>query len=339
MSHNSFNRGSMGAFIEMTLPRPKVLVARKIFPEGIARLQAVCDVDYNESDAIYPKAVLTEKLAGVQGALVTGSERIDAASLSCAKDLKIVSNMMVGYNNFDLVAMSAAGVMGTNTPDVLTDTTADLAFGLILSTARRMAESEHWLRAGHWQNWSLDQWLGQDVHGATLGIVGMGRIGQAIAKRAAGFAMQVQYYNRSCLPAATEAAFRATYADFETLLKTSDILVLVVPYSEATHHMIDDKALRLMKPTANLINIGRGGLVDDAALAAALREGVIAGAGLDVFEHEPRVHPDLLTVPNVTLTPHIGSATRATRYAMMHLAIDNLLAGLADQRPPNLLNP
>ena len=320
------------------LTKPKILVARKIFPEGLAQLHALCDVDYNESDAIYPKAVLTEKLAGVQGALVTGSERINAETLAYAKDLKIVSNMMVGYNNFDLPAMSAAGVMGTNTPDVLTDTTADLAFGLMLSTARRMAESEHWLRAGHWQNWSLDQWLGQDVYGATLGIVGMGRIGQAIAKRAMGFSMQVQYYNRSRLPEATEAELKARHTDFETLLKTSDIVVLLVPYSEATHHIIDAKALRLMKPTANLINIGRGGLVDDAALAEALREGVIAGAGLDVFEHEPQVNQALLTVPNVTLTPHIGSATRATRYAMMNLAIDNLLAGLAGQRPPNLLN-
>ena len=322
-----------------SLMKPKILVARKIFPEGLARLQAVCDVDYNDSDAIYPKAVLAEKLAGASGALVTGSERIDASALANAKGLKIVSNMMVGYNNFDLAAMSAAGVMGTNTPEVLTDTTADLAFGLILSTARRMAESEHWLRAGQWQNWSLDQWLGQDVYGATLGIVGMGRIGQAIAKRASGFAMQVQYYNRSRLPEATEAELKARHTDFESLLKTSDIVVLLVPYSEATHHIIDAKALRLMKPTANLINIGRGGLVDDAALAEALREGVIAGAGLDVFENEPRVNPALLTVPNVTLTPHIGSATRATRTAMMNLAIDNLLAGLAGQRPPNLLNP
>lgn len=319
--------------------RPRVLIARKIFPEGLARLQAVCDIEYNVSDEIYPRAVLMEKLAGVDGALVTGSERIDAASLAGAKDLKIVSNMMVGYNNFDLAAMSAAGVMGTNTPDVLTDTTADLAFGLILSTARRMAESEHWLRAGHWLNWSLDQWLGQDVHGATLGIVGMGRIGQAIAKRASGFSMQVQYYNRSRLPEAMESSLNARYTDFETLLKTSDIVLLLVPYSDATHHIIDAKALRLMKPTANLINIGRGGLVDDAALAVALREGVIAGAGLDVFENEPRVNPDLLTIPNVTLTPHIGSASKATRYAMMHLAIDNLLAGLAGKTPPNLLNP
>ena len=323
----------------MTQPRPKILVARKIFPEGLARLQAVCDVDYNESDVIYPKAVLTEKLAQVQGALVTGSERINTETLAHAKSLKIVSNMMVGYNNFDLAAMSAAGVMGTNTPDVLTDTTADLAFGLILSTARRMAESEHWLRAGHWQNWSLDQWLGQDVHGATLGIVGMGRIGQAIAKRALGFSMQVQYYNRTRLPEATEAELKARHTDFETLLKTSDIVVLLVPYSEATHHLIDAQALRLMKPTVNLINIGRGGLVDDAALAEALREGIIAGAGLDVFENEPHINPALLTVPNVTLTPHIGSASKATRYAMMNLAIDNLLAGLAGKTPPNLLNP
>lgn len=323
----------------MPPPRPRMLVARKIFPEGLARLQAVCDVEHNESDEIYPRAVLAEKLAGVDGALTTGSERIDAAALAGAKGLKIVSNMMVGYNNFDLAAISAAGVMATNTPEVLTDTTADLAFGLILSTARRMAESEHWLRAGHWQNWSLDQWLGQDVHGATLGIVGMGRIGQAIAKRASGFSMQVQYYNRSRLPEAMESSLNARYADFETLLKTSDIVVLLVPYSEATHHIMDARALGLMKPTANLINIGRGGLVDDAALAQALREGVIAGAGLDVFENEPRVNPDLLAVPNVTLTPHIGSATRATRYAMMNLAIDNLLAGLAGQRPPNLLNP
>ncbi len=323
----------------MTPPRPRVLVARKIFPEGLARLQAVCDVEHNESDEIYSRAVLAEKLSGVDGALVTGSERIDAAALAAASGLKIVSNMMVGYNNFDLAAISAAGVMATNTPEVLTDTTADLAFGLILSTARRMAESEHWLRAGHWQNWSLDQWLGQDVHGATLGIVGMGRIGQAIAKRASGFSMQVQYYNRSRLPEEMESSLNARYADFETLLKTSDIVVLLVPYSEATHHIMDAKALRLMKPTANLINIGRGGLVDDSALAQALREGVIAGAGLDVFENEPRVNPDLLTVPNVTLTPHIGSATRATRYAMMNLAIDNLLAGLAGERPPNLLNP
>lgn len=323
----------------MTPPRPKILVARKIFPEGLARLQAMCDVDYNESDAIYPKAVLAEKLAGAAGALVTGSERIDAETLAQTKGLKIVSNMMVGYNNFDLAAMSATGVMATNTPDVLTDTTADLAFGLILSTARRMAESEHWLRAGHWQNWSLDQWLGQDVYGATLGIVGMGRIGQAIAKRASGFSMQVQYYNRSRLPEAIEAELKARHVDFETVLKTSDIVVLLVPYSEATHHIIDAKALRLMKPTANLINIGRGGLVDDAALAEALRDGVIAGAGLDVFENEPRINPALLTVPNVTLTPHIGSATRATRYAMMNLAIDNLLDGLAGKRPPNLLNP
>ena len=323
----------------MAKSRPKVLVTRKIFPEGLARLQAECEVDHNDSDEIYPKALLMEKLAGMQGALVTGTECINAETLSLATELKIVSNMMVGYNNFDLEAMSAVGVMGTNTPDVLTETTADLAFGLIISTARRMAESEHWLRAGLWKNWSLDQWLGQDVYGATLGIIGMGRIGQAIAKRATGFSMQVRYFNRSRLADEIERKFNANYCDFETLLKTSDIVVLVVPYTEATHHIIDAKALRLMKPTANLINIGRGGLVDDAALAKALSDGTIAGAGLDVFENEPMLNRNLLTVPNVTLTPHIGSASKATRYAMMHLAIDNLLACLNGKQPPNLLNP
>ncbi len=319
--------------------KPKILVARKIFPEGLARLEAVCDLDYNEDDEIYPQAVLKAKLTGVDGALVTGSEPINAESLPKTNQLKIVSNMMVGYNNFDLDALSAAGIMATNTPDVLTETTADLAFGLILSTARRMAESEHWLRAGHWKNWALDQWLGQDVHGATLGILGMGRIGQAIARRAQGFNMQIHYHNRSRLPDCIAADLKARYADFATLLKISDILVVLVPYSAASHHIIDAQALRQMKSTANLINIGRGGLVDDAALAQALRAGVIAGAGLDVFENEPAVNKALLTVPNVTLTPHIGSASKATRYAMMHLAIDNLLAGLAGRTPPNLLNP
>lgn len=322
-----------------TAQRPKVLVSRRIFPEGLARLEAACDVEHNSDDQIYPATTLQEKLADKDGALIALSERIDAAALAHAPRLKIVSNIAVGYNNLDLAALTQAGVMATNTPEVLTETTADLAFGLILSTARRMAEAEHWLRAGHWKDWALNQWLGQDVYGATLGIVGMGRIGQAIARRARGFNMNVLYHNRSRLSAAAEADINATYSDFTPLLQQADIIVLLVPYSAETHHLIDAKALRLMKPTANLINIGRGGLIDDAALAQALRDGVIAGAGLDVFENEPNLNPALLNVPNVTLTPHIGSASKATRYAMMHLAIDNLLAGLAGQQPPNLLNP
>lgn len=318
--------------------RPKILVARKIFPEGLARVRLVGEVEHNEEDRTYAPGELCEKLAGKAGALVTGSEIIDAQSLSMAKDLKIVANMIVGFNNFDLGAMTAAGVMATNTPDVLTETTADIGFGLLLSAARRMAESERWLRSGQWNNWSLDQWLGNDVHGTTLGIIGMGRIGQAIARRALGFGMRVLYHNRTRLPAPLEESCRASYADKQSLLGLADHVMIVVPYAPENRHLIGAAELAMMKPTATLVNIARGGIVDDAALAEALRKGVIAAAGLDVFEGEPQVHPGLLAAPNVALTPHIGSASRATRYAMMHLAIDNLLAGLEGKQPPNLLN-
>lgn len=319
--------------------KPRILVARKIFPEGLARLEPVFDIDYNEADAIDAPETLRRKLIGKAGAIVTGSETIDSAALAVAKDLKIVANMMVGFNNLNLKALSEAGVMATNTPDVLTETTADLAFGLLLSAARRMAESEHWLRAGQWQKWSLDQWMGNEVYGTTLGVLGMGRIGQAIARRALGFGMGILYYKRNRLPSSIEAQFQARYVEMHELLRTVDHLIIVVPYTPENHHLIGATELAMMKPTATLVNIARGGIVDDEALADALRNKVIAAAGLDVFEGEPRVHPELLRVPNVALTPHIGSASRATRYAMMHLAIDNLLAGLAGKTPPNLLNP
>ena len=319
--------------------RPRVLVARKIFPEGLARLRMFCDVEHNDDDRIYTPSELRDKLAGKDGALVTGTESINAEALAGAPDLKIVANMIVGFNNFDLAAMSRVGVMATNTPEVLTETTADIGFGLLLSAARRMAESERWLRRGQWKDWALDQWLGNDVHGTALGILGMGRIGQAIARRARGFGMRVFYHNRNRLPAAVERDFQANYLDKEALLRTADHLMIVVPYSPENRHLIGANELAMMKPTATLVNIARGGLVDDAALAQALQNGVIAAAGLDVFEGEPHVHPDLLTLPNVALTPHIGSASRATRHAMMNLGIDNLLAGLAGTLPPNLLNP
>lgn len=319
--------------------KPKILVARKIFPEGLSRLKELCDVEHNELDEIYTPEILQYKLQDKIGALVTGSELINAELLQQTKDLKIVSNMMVGFNNFDLNALTQAGVMATNTPDVLTETTADLAFGLIISTARRISESEHWLRAGKWNCWALDQWLGQDIHGATLGIIGMGRIGQAIARRAVGFNMKVIYHNRTQLHPHTERDLNATYVDFENVLSQSDTLVLVVPYTKDTHHLINANALKKMKATSNLINIGRGGLVDDIALAEALKNKTIAGAGLDVYENEPYLNPALLQVPNITLTPHIGSASKSTRYAMMHLAIDNLLAGISGNKPKNLLNP
>ncbi|MDP9929319.1 2-hydroxyacid dehydrogenase [Variovorax paradoxus] len=309
------------------MSKPKILVARAIFPETIERLSQHFEVESNQADESWSKEQLIAKLKGKQGAFTTGSERIDAAVLDACPDLKICANMAVGYNNFDVDAMAAHGVLGTNAPDVLTETTADFGFALLMATARRITESEHFLRAGKWQKWSFDMFAGSDIHGSTLGIIGMGRIGQGIAKRGAhGFGMKVVYHNRSRLDVALEAECKASYVSKEELLKTADHVVLVVPYSPASHHTIGAAELALMKPTATLVNIARGGIVDDAALAVALREKRISAAGLDVFEGEPKVHPDLLTVPNVVLTPHIASATVPTRRAMADLAADNLIA-------------
>ncbi len=320
--------------------RPRILVARAIFPEVIERLQQHFDVESNPEDVLWSKTQITEKLRDKVGVFTTGGERIDAEVLAGCPHLKICANMAVGYNNFDLDAMTAARVLGTNAPDVLTETTADFGFALLMATARRISESEHFLRAGHWTRWSYDMFAGADVHGSTLGIIGMGRIGQGIARRGAlGFGMKVVYHNRSRLDAAIEGECKASYVSKEELLKTADHVVLVVPYSAASHHTIGAAELALMKSTATLINIARGGIVDDVALAKALREKRIAAAGLDVFEGEPKVHPDLLTVPNVVLTPHIASATLPTRLAMANLAADNLIGFLVNGKPLTPLNP
>ncbi|TAM51070.1 MAG: D-glycerate dehydrogenase [Burkholderiaceae bacterium] len=320
--------------------KPKILVARAIFPETLARLQQHFDVQANQADESWPAARLIEKLQGKVGALTTGGDRIDGAVLAACPALRICANMAVGYNNFDVEAMTARGVLATNAPDVLTETTADFGFALLMAAARRMSEGEHFLRAGKWNTWRYDMFAGVDVHGTTLGILGMGRIGQGIAKRGAhGFGMKVIYHNRSRLDAALESECKARYVSKEELLRGADHLVLVLPYSAASHHAIGAGELALMKPTATLINIARGGIVDDAALAQALREKRIAAAGLDVFEGEPRVHPDLLTVPNVVLTPHIASATMPTRLAMANLAADNLIGFLTQNKPLTPLNP
>ena len=322
------------------MTRPAVLVARAVFPETIAKLRAHFEVEDNPADHIFSKAELSAKLAGKAGAFITGSERIDAEVLAANPQLRAVCNMAVGYNNIDVEACNARGVLATNTPDVLTETTADFGFALMMSAARRMAESEHFLRRGEWTRWAYDMFTGSDVHGATLGILGMGRIGQAIARRGAlGFGMKVIYHNRSRLAPEQEAPIGARYVGKEELLRESDHLVLVVPYSAASHHTIGAAELAQMKPSATLTNVARGGIVDDAALAAALRAKTIAAAALDVFEGEPQVHPDLLTVPNVVLTPHIASATVATRRAMADLAVDNLIAALTGAAPPTPVNP
>ena len=322
------------------MSKPRILIARTVFPEVVARLRQHFEVTDNQADVAWSKAEWTERLSQHVGAFSMGIDPVDEEVLKACPQLKICANMSVGYNNLDIPAMTRHGVLATNAPDVLTETTADFGFALMMAAARRVTESEHFLRAGQWTKWSFDMFAGADIHGATLGILGMGRIGQGIAKRGAhGFGMKVIYHNRSRLDAGLEADCKAHYVSKEELLKTADHLVLVLPYSAASHHTIGAAELALMKPTATLVNIARGGIVDDAALAVALKNRTIAAAGLDVFEGEPMLHPGLLEVPNVVLTPHIASASIPTRLAMAHLAADNLIAFVSGKPPPTPLNP
>ena len=320
--------------------RPKVLVTRAVFPDVIDRLAEHFEVESNQADDILSPAALAERLRGKDGIFSTPSERVTAEVIGANPQLKAICNMAVGYNNIDVAAATRAGMIVTNTPDVLNETTADFAWALLLATARRVTESEHWLRAGNWQKWRYDSFLGADIHGATLGIIGMGRIGQAIARRSMGFGMRVIYHNRSRLaPELEAAANNAQYVGKEELLRNADHIVLVLPYSPESHHTIGAAELALMKRSATLVNIARGGIVDDAALIAALRANRIAAAGLDVFENEPTFDPGFLTLSNVVLTPHIGSASESTRRAMANCAAANLIAALTGGNPPNILNP
>lgn len=323
-----------------TSAKPRILISRAIFPQVVDRLASHFDVESNQADDLWSPQDIARRLQGKQGALTTGSERVDAALLAQCPGLKICANMAVGYNNFDLPAMTAAGVLATNAPGVLTETTADMGFALMMAAARRITEGEHYLRAGQWDRWAYDMLIGQDVHGATLGIIGMGRIGQAIARRGAlGFGMKVLYHNRSRLPEADEAAVGAQYVSKQELLQRADHVVLVVPYSAESRHTVGAAELALMKRTATLTNIARGGIVDDHALAHALQTGQIAAAALDVFEGEPKVIPELLACTNVVLTPHIASATVPTRLAMANLAADNLIDFLLHGKALTPLNP
>jgi glyoxylate/hydroxypyruvate/2-ketogluconate reductase len=321
------------------MSKPSILITRAIPAEVVTRLSQHFSVQTNPDDAIWSRDELIAKLQGKLGAFTSGGERIDAALLAACPDLKICANMSVGYNNFDVDAMTAAGVQASNAPDVLTETTADMAFTLLMATARRVSEGEAYLRAGLWKKMSFDMLLGADIHGATLGILGMGRIGQAIARRGAhGFGMQVIYHNRSQLDGVTETSVNARYVSKQDLFKQADHIVLVVPYSAASHHTVAAAEIALMKPTATLVNIGRGGLIDEDALALALAANKILGAGLDVFEGEPQVNPALLALKNVVLTPHIGSASVPTRKAMANLAADNLIGYLVHGKAVTPLN-
>ncbi len=319
--------------------KSKVLVTREVFDEVLDYLSQYFEVTSNQSDVPMDPETLALRLSDKQGALITLTDKIDAALLARCPNLKAVCNIAVGFNNIDLDACTKAKVMATNTPGVLDDTTADFTWALILATARRLTEAESYLRSGLWEGWKLKQFLGLDVHHATLGILGLGRIGQAVARRAAGFEMEVIYHDVRRASPDVEQACRASFVAKEVLLAQADILTLHVPYAPETHHLIGQAELKQMKPTAILINTARGGVVDDAALIEALRSGTIAGAGLDVFENEPKFNPQFLELKNVVLAPHIASSSRATRLKMAMLAAENLVSALTTGRPPNWLNP
>ncbi|MCA3218873.1 MAG: D-glycerate dehydrogenase [Burkholderiales bacterium] len=315
----------------------RIYVSRRIFPELVAELQKSYEVVDNQADLSLTAAELAARLHDADGALLTAGERVDDALLAACPRLRVVSNIAVGYNNIDLAACTLHGVAATNTPDVLIEATADHAWALLLAAARRVTESDRYLRSGQWKGWEFDMLMGAELHGTTLGIVGMGRIGRAIARRAKGFGMRVVYHNRTRLPSVQEDG--AIWMSTEEVLRSADHVILVVPYSQATHHLIGAAQLASMKPTAVLVNIARGGVVDDNALIEALQGERLAAAGLDVFENEPKLDPRFLALDNAVLTPHIASSTRATRNAMAQLAIRNLADVLGGRRPAALLNP
>ncbi len=319
--------------------KPKILITRQVFPEVVETLSQTFEVDHNDSDDILTAEALRARAAGCAGVIACLTEKIDSAFFDACPTVKVVCNIAVGYNNIDIAEATRRGVIATNTPGVLDDTTADLTFALLMATARRITETEARLRRGEWKKgFALQQWLGTDIHHASLGIIGMGRIGQTIVRRASGFEMNVSYFNRTRLDAASEAKLNVRYASKQEILQESDFVIVMVPYSPATHHLIGADEIALMKPTAILINTARGGVVDDLALIAALSNRRIAGAGVDVFEGEPALNPGFLDLDNVVLTPHVGSATRATRMRMATLAAENLTAVLTGRVPPSQVN-
>jgi lactate dehydrogenase-like 2-hydroxyacid dehydrogenase len=318
--------------------RQKVLISRRVFTETVTFVKEHSEVEYNETDVSYSPDVLIQRLRDKTGAIILLTDRIDEAVLSQCPDLKIVCNIAVGYNNIDVPACTRHKVMVTNTPGVLDDTTADFTWTLLLATARRLVEADQYLRSSQWTGWKLMEFLGSDVHHKTLGICGLGRIGQGVARRAKGFNMQILYTDVVQAASPIEKELEARFVDRRTLLSESDFVTIHVPLGLETTHYISKAELALMKPTAILINASRGPVVDEKALVQALKEGRIAGAGLDVYEREPEVEPALCGMKNVVLAPHIASASHETRLRMAMMAAENLVAGLTGKRPPNLVN-
>ena len=311
-----------------------------MFQEVLEYAQEHFDVEDNQRGEALDAAKLRAHLLDKEGILIAGGDRIDETLLAACPRLRAVCNAGVGYNNIDVEACTRRGILATNTPGVLDDTTADLGFSLILASARRLAEGDRYLRAGSWGGpWRNDLLNGVDVHHASLGIIGMGRIGRAVARRGRGFDMRILYCNRNRAPQEVEQALDARFCTLDELLTQADFVCLTLPYSSAVRHLIGAREIGLMKPTAVLVNIARGGIVDENALAAALREQRIFAAGLDVYEGEPAVNPALLRLENAVLLPHLGSSTRVTRVAMGMSAARNLRAALSGETPPNLINP
>ena len=319
--------------------KPQVLVTKRIFPEAIEYLKQHCDVDYNENDDGLPNDQLLPRLRGKQAILAQLTNKFTAEVMDSLDGLKIIANVAVGFDNIDVPAATRKGILVSNTPDVLTDTTADFAFALLLAAARRVVEGHQYLHAGLWRKWAIDLLVGQDVHHRTLGIFGMGRIGQAVARRARGFSMRVLYHDPVRAPEALERELQLELVSKDQLLRESDFVSLHVPLSDSTRKLMGEPELKLMKKTAILVNTSRGPVADEAAVARALEECWIAGAGLDVFEKEPTVHPALLKLTNVVLAPHIASASVDTRREMSMLAARNAVEALEGRRPPTLLNP
>lgn len=320
--------------------KPKIVVSGRIFDDLLEALQKQYEVIDNQKNVFWSPEQLIANMKDAVGALVTLSDKVTRDVLLQCPDLKVVCNIAVGYNNIDVAACTERGIVCANTPDVLTESTADLGFALMMAAARRVTEGERYLRAGKWtQPLALDAMNGTDLFNATLGIIGMGRIGQAVARRGVnGFNMKLVYHNRSRLDAEVEKSLNATYATKDEVLAQADHVVLVMPYTPDNHHLIGRRELALMKPTATLTNIARGGIVDENALAEALESGQIASAALDVYEGEPKVNPRLLELSHVVMTPHIGSASTPTRRSMCQLAIDNLdavLSGRPAKTPVN----
>ena len=318
---------------------PRILITRSLPPEAMSLAQARAAVDLHPGPHSLPRADLIARLKDKAGLVCLITDTIDAEVLSGAPELKVVANVAVGYNNIDVAAATARGIVVTNTPEVLTETTADFTWALLMAVARRVVEGDGYVRAGKFGRWEWELLWGADVHGKTLGIFGFGRIGKAVARRARGFGMRILYHDTVRADAAAERELGATYVDKTTLLKESDFVTLHTLLSPETRHLIGAAELRQMKPTASLINASRGPCVNEAELVQALKEGWIAGAALDVYEEEPKVHPGLLSLPNVVLAPHIASASRETRLRMATLAVENCVAVLEGKTPPTPVNP